>query len=131
MENSSNRVLFWSEDFNVNGNVSTNNWKLEIGNGVDGWGNNELQYYTNSNAFVKNDTLTIEARKENIGSFKYTSSRLVSTKAFKYGIFEARIKLPKGAGSWPAFWLLSSKKPLNWPADGNSYLCNLTLLVFF
>jgi len=115
---SSNRVLSWSDEFNVNGAYNTNNWNAQIGNGVNGWGNNELEYYTNSNAFVRNGMLTIEARKESINSFKYTSSRLVSKKAFKYGIFEARIKLPKGAGSWPAFWLLSSKTPLNWPADG-------------
>ena len=73
METSSNRVLFWSDDFNVNGNVNTSNWKFEIGNGVNGWGNSELEYYTNSNAIVKNGALTIEARKENIKSFKYTS----------------------------------------------------------
>jgi beta-glucanase (GH16 family) len=120
---SSNRVLSWSDEFNVNGAFNASNWNAQIGNGVNGWGNNELEYYTNSNAFVRNNMLTIEARKESINSFKYTSSRLVSKKAFKYGIFEARIKLPKGAGSWPAFWLLSSKTPLNWPADGkNSFI---------
>ena len=49
---------------------------------------------------------------------KYTSGRIESNKAFKYGIFEMRAKLPKGRGIWPAFWLLSAKKPLKWPTDG-------------
>ena len=67
-----------------------------IGNGEGGWGNNELEYYTSSNAFVNNKSLIIEARKESVDAFNYTSSRLVSVKSFQYGIFEARIKLPKG-----------------------------------
>ena len=113
----------------MNGNINANNWKALIGNGVNGWGNNELEYYTNSNAFIANGMLTIEARKESVGSFKYTSSRLVSTQAFKYGIFEARIKLPKGVGTWPALWLLSSKTPLNWPADGEKIFKKI--LMFF
>ena len=94
-----------------------------------GWGNNELQYYTseNRNALVKDGMLIIESRIENTTTTTtttttppraYTSARLVSKRAFKYGIFEMRARLPNGRGSWPAFWLLSAKRPVNWPSDG-------------
>ena len=95
-----------------------------------GWGNNELQYYTseNRNAQVKDGMLIIESRIENTTTTAttttttppraYTSARLVSKRAFKYGIFEMRARLPNGRGSWPAFWLLSAKRPVNWPSDG-------------
>ena len=108
-----NRQLIWSDEFNIDGNFNKSNWNAFMGNG-----NNVLQYYTNSNSFTKNGFLTIEARKENINSFKYTSSKLISVKSFKYGIFEARLKLPKGAGTWPSFLMLSSNNPPNWPVDG-------------
>ena len=49
---------------------------------------------------------------------QYTSTRLISTRKFKYGVIEMRAKLPKGKGTWPAFWLLAAKRPLNWPGDG-------------
>jgi beta-glucanase (GH16 family) len=87
-----------------------------------GWGNNELQYYTseNRNALVKDGMLIIESRIENTTPSRaaYTSARLVSKRAFKYGIFEMRARLPNGRGSWPAFWLLSANRPVNWPMDG-------------
>jgi beta-glucanase (GH16 family) len=93
------------------------NWNAEIGG--NGWGNNELQYYTNnSNSRLENGSLIIEARKESVGGMLYTSSRLLSKKSFKYGIFEMSAKLPRGIGTWPAFWLLGDKRPINWPADG-------------
>ena len=63
--------------------------------------------------------LIIEARKEKFNFSQYTSSRLVSAEKFKYGIFEARIKFPKGIGTWPAFWLLSAKQPFVWPDYGS------------
>lgn len=62
--------------------------------------------------------LTIHTRKENKGNNRFTSARLISSKSFKYGIFEMRAKLPFGRGTWPAFWLLAAKRPLNWPQDG-------------
>ncbi len=100
-----------------------------------------MQFYTDQNAYVKDGVLTIETRyfllkhfpslykkhlnlrkivlrKQNWGGNSYTSSRLNSNKEFKYGIFEMRAKIPAGRGSWPAFWLLASKRPLNWPTDG-------------
>ena len=108
--------LVFSEEFDYSGIPKTDNWIQELGG--HGWGNNELQYYTDRNAVVANGFLTIESRREDYGGRLYTSSRLISKKAFKYGIFEMRAKIPQGRGSWPAFWLLASKRPLNWPTDG-------------
>jgi beta-glucanase (GH16 family) len=109
--------LLWSQEFNSIGFPSRDDWSMDVGGG--GWGNNELQYYTNRNAMILNGKLAITGRIENIGdNHKYTSSKLVSKKAFKYGVFEARIKMPPGVGTWAAFWFVSDKKPLDWPLDG-------------
>jgi beta-glucanase (GH16 family) len=108
--------LIWSDEFNYLGAPNSNDWNQELGG--HGWGNNELQYYSDKNAQVYNGLLTIESKKENLNNMRYTSTRLVSKKKFKYGIIEYRAKLPKGRGTWPAFWLLASKRPLNWPGDG-------------
>ena len=105
-----------------------------------GWGNNELQYYTSMgrNARVANGMLTIESRREEWSSNEkerraYTSARIVSKRSFVYGIFEMRARLPEGRGSWPAFWLLSAKKPNNWPKDGEIDILGkkMNIYVFF
>jgi beta-glucanase (GH16 family) len=69
---------------------------------------------------VQDGFLKIIAKKEQFQNNKYTSARLQSKKAFRYGLFETRLKLPKAYsfGTWPAFWFLSAKKPLTWPDDG-------------
>ncbi|MFB9328136.1 RICIN domain-containing protein [Paenibacillus aurantiacus] len=114
--------LVWSDEFNGT-SIDQNNWSFEIGNGSGGWGNNELEYYTNrpENARIENGNLVIEARKENYGGMAYTSARLKSQgkKSFKYGRIEARIKMPKGQGLWPAFWTLGSDiGTIGWPKSG-------------
>ncbi|MFC4101492.1 RICIN domain-containing protein [Paenibacillus xanthanilyticus] len=114
--------LVWSDEFNGT-SIDQNNWSFEIGNGSSGWGNNELEYYTNrpENARIESGNLVIEARKENYGGFGYTSARLKSQgkKSFKYGRIEARIKMPKGQGLWPAFWTLGSDiGTVGWPKSG-------------
>ncbi|TYP79167.1 RICIN domain-containing protein [Paenibacillus methanolicus] len=114
--------LAWSDEFNGT-SIDQNNWSFEIGNGSGGWGNNELEYYTNrpENARVESGNLVIEARKENYGGMGYTSARLKSQgkKSFKYGRIEARIKMPKGQGLWPAFWTLGSDiGTVGWPKSG-------------
>ncbi len=107
-------VLKFSDEFNHNGVPDPAKWKPEIGG--HGWGNNELQYYTdNLNARVANGYLTIQSRKENFNGRQYTSGRLISKQQFKYGIFEMRAMIPKPVGSWPAFWLLDT---INWPNGG-------------
>ncbi len=101
-------TLVWSDEFNLNGPPDTKNWTKEIGGA--GWGNNELQYYTNrdENSYVQDGNLIITAKKENFLNRKYTSARLISRykQQFMYGRMEARIKLPHGRGLWPAFWML-------------------------
>lgn len=114
--------LVWSDEFNGS-TIDTNNWVYEIGTGSGGWGNNELQYYTSrpENARIENGNLVIEARKESYGGMNYTSARLKTQgkKSFKYGRIEARIKLPKGQGLWPAFWTLGADiGSVGWPKSG-------------
>lgn len=97
----------WTDEFENSVFPDTSKWKFETGG--DGWGNNELQYYTNgANVKIKNGVLKITGRKEKIGGRKFTSSRLVTKgKAdWKYGKIEVRAKLPKGRGTWPAVWML-------------------------
>ncbi len=93
--------LVWSDEFNGT-SINTNNWTFEIGTGSNGWGNNELQYYTNrpENARIENGNLVIEARQESYGGRNYTSARLKTQgkQTFKYGKIEARIKMPKRPG---------------------------------
>ncbi|AMX02459.1 family 16 glycosylhydrolase [Microbulbifer thermotolerans] len=120
--------LVWSDEFDT---IDMNNWSFETGGG--GWGNNELQYYTNGqNAFIEYDpqagsnVLVIEARREGgnscwYGACEYTSSRMITAgkKDFQYGRIEARIKLPQTQGIWPAFWMLGSDiYSTGWPNSG-------------
>jgi beta-glucanase (GH16 family) len=113
--------IVWQDEFDGSG-INTSNWKFE--NGAGGWGNNELEYYTNrsENARIENGNLLIEARKEAYGGMQYTSARMKTegTKEFKYGKIEARMKLPKGQGIWPAFWMLGSNinQGVGWPGCG-------------
>ena len=117
------KKLVWSDEFNKPGHPDTTKWAYNIGTGNNGWGNNELEYYTNSenNARVDNGNLIIEARKENVGGQNYTSARMLTKgKAdWTYGRFEIRAKLPAGLGSWPAIWMLGSNiDQVGWPACG-------------
>ncbi|MEZ5195211.1 MAG: family 16 glycosylhydrolase [Bacteroidales bacterium] len=113
--------LVWSDEFDYLGIPDPEKWNMEIGG--NGWGNNELQYYTDSesNAMVDNGILTITAREESYGGRDYTSARITTENKFdfKYGRIEARIKLPYGQGLWPAFWLLgANSSSVGWPACG-------------
>lgn len=113
--------LVWSDEFDKDGLPDNTKWGYDVGG--NGWGNNELEYYTNArseNARVVNGNLIIEARKENFSGKNYTSARLLTKgKAqWTYGKFDIRAKLPKGTGMWPAIWMLSANDPLHWPDDG-------------
>jgi len=116
-----NPDLIWAEEFDYTGSPDPVKWNFEIGG--TGWGNNELQYYTNrqSNAYVDNGVLTITAREEQFGGRNYTSARITTQGKFdvRYGRIEARIKLPYGQGIWPAFWMLGANfNQVGWPACG-------------
>lgn len=120
-------AVTWSDDFNgpAGSAPDGNKWRRDIGGG--GWGNNEQQYYTNSTsnaALDGNGNLVITARRENPANYQchygycqYTSARLLTSGTFSqaYGRFEARMKLPRGQGIWPAFWMLGGG---NWPDGG-------------
>ena len=113
-------TLVWSDEFNGT-SVDTTNWTFETGVGMNGWGNQELEYYRTENATVSNGMLLIQAKKENYRGSGYTSSRLKTQgkKEFQYGRFEARVKLPYGQGIWPAFWTLGHDiSTVGWPASG-------------
>lgn len=120
---STSLLLTWFDEFSNTGSPDVNKWTYDIGTGIGGWGNNELQYYTNrlENAFCENGILKIKAIKENYSGSAYTSARLVSRGKFdfKYGRVEVKAKLPTGAGTWPAIWMLGSNMPsVGWPACG-------------
>jgi beta-glucanase (GH16 family) len=113
--------LVWSDEFNGTGLPDASKWIYDVGG--NGWGNNELEYYTDSktaNARMENGNLIIEARKESFGGRNYTSARLLTKNkaAWTYGRFEIRAKIPRGKGIWPAIWTLSANEPLKWPDDG-------------
>ena len=115
--------LLWSDEFNNSGAPDPSKWGYDIGTGGGGWGNNELQYYTNrtDNAEVSGGVLKIKAKKENFSGSAYTSARLISKGKFdfKYGKIEFSAKLPDGVGTWPALWMLgSSISTVGWPACG-------------
>ncbi len=116
-------VLTIEDNFDVDGPPDASMWNYEIGTGVNGWGNQELQYYTarTENVKVENGYLLITAQKEDYNGSSYTSARLTSQNKFeqKYGRFEARMRLPYGQGMWPAFWLLGNNCATNtWPNCG-------------
>ena len=123
--------ITWSDEFNgaAGTPVDGSKWKFDTGGG--GFGNGELQYYTTSTSNVAQDgngNLAITARRENPSNFQchygtcqYTSGRILTQDKFTqaYGRFEARIKIPKGQGIWPAFWMLGADIGTNpWPNSG-------------
>ncbi len=115
--------LVLDEDFNTNGAPNASLWSYNIGTGQNGWGNNELQYYTDrpQNVTAQNGYLIITAHKESFNGSQYTSARLVTKGKFEqaYGRFETRMRLPWGQGIWPAFWMLGADIDDNpWPGAG-------------
>jgi beta-glucanase (GH16 family) len=115
-----NYELVWSDEFNGT-ELDLDNWTHEIGG--SGWGNNELQYYTDSskNSYVQDGSLFIKLLKEVYQDNNYTSARLVTKRNhdFLYGKFEMRAKLPSGLGTWPAFWMMPTDSYYGgWPNSG-------------
>jgi beta-glucanase (GH16 family) len=128
--------LVWSDEFNSRAGTAPNAsvWGREVGdgtvNGIPGWGNSELEYYTDGTNNVATDgsgNLNMVAKKADgsllcyYGPCEYTSARLLTKNRFEvaYGRIEARIKVPQGAGLWPAFWMLGTDiDQVNWPQTG-------------
>lgn len=118
-----NMILSWSDEFNGSA-INRNDWKFEIGDGCPnlcGWGNVELQYYTEENASIVDGNLVIEAKKESKGGKFYTSTRMITKglQSFKYGRVDIRASLPYGQGLWPALWMLGENiDEVSWPRCG-------------
>ena len=128
--------LVWNDEFDGD-RVDPAKWDFDLGNGffdykthrwIDGWGNEELQYYTRdpANVSVKDSLLTIRALKESLHGCGYTSARLKTrrrdgTPLFtkRYGRFDFRARVPWGKGLWPALWLLPQDDAYGgWAASG-------------
>jgi beta-glucanase (GH16 family) len=121
--------LVWSDEFDKDGFPNPVHWAYEVGRNRTGWANEELQYYAagrRENSRVENGELIIEARREGTRQFadnggqSYTSARMVTKglRAWTYGFFEIRAKIPCGRGSWPAIWMLGATPGIDWPATG-------------
>ena len=116
--------LVWSDEFNTDGLPDPSKWGYDVGG--HGWGNKELQNYTErrkENARVEKGALIIEARRDGPDRQPYTSARLVSKGKgdWTYGRIEVRAKLPSGRGTWPAIWMLASQRTYGknyWPDNG-------------
>ena len=124
-------IITWCDEFTGEGDnlnaqgVDLDRWGFQLGTGVqyglNGWGNNEAQYYREENARVENGRLIIEAKRENYGGMAYTSARLYTKPTFSqtYGRFEAKIRLPIGEGLWPAYWMMPQDDVYGgWAASG-------------
>lgn len=112
--------LVWSDEFE---GIALNaaDWTREIGG--HGWGNQELQYYTDrtDNAYLTDGNLVIEAKKESFNASAYTSARLITQnkQTFTFGRIDIRAILPEGQGIWPALWMLGQNiGDIGWPACG-------------
>ncbi len=111
--------LVWSAEFDGT-ELNTEDWNFETGNN-NGWGNDEVQYYTEDNTAIEDGVLKITAKAESTHGFDYSSSRITTMgkHEFKYGRIEVRAKLPEADGTWPAIWMLGANFPeVNWPQAG-------------
>ena len=120
-------TLAWSDEFNGN-TLNTKDWNYEQGG--SGWGNSELENYTNrtQNVFVSAGHLVIEARQESYGGNNYTSGRLTTQgkRTFTFGRIDIRAKLPVSKGMWPALWMLGSNiSTVPWPGCGETDIMEL------
>lgn len=119
--------MVWSDEFDGD-TLDLTRWGYDLGDGsdrgLDRWGNNEQQWYTDQNTSVSDGTLKITARAESVqDGFPYTSSRITTLGKldFTYGRVEASLKTSAGQGLWSAFWMLSSNSPYGndgWAATG-------------
>lgn len=112
--------LLWSNEF-IADELDTDEWTWEIGNGDNGWGNRELQYYREENTALEGGNLVITAKQEDFGGKFYTSSRIITQDKveFQFGRVDIRAAMPEGQGLWPALWMLGANfDEVGWPACG-------------
>ena len=114
-------ALVWSDEFDAT-TLNLDNWTYELGDGCPnlcGWGNNELQEYTDDNHRLEDGMLIISAKKGSNSNYTSTRIKTKGKQEFQYGRIEARVKVPSGAGMWPAFWALGNDIETNsWPNCG-------------
>ncbi len=116
--------LVWADEFDYTGLPDAERWKFDTEGNDVGWGNDEAQFYTEAmeeNARVENGVLYITALKKDHQGKQYTSARLNSTEAWKYGRIEVSAKVPDGVGTWPAIWMMPGGWSFNdggWPDVG-------------
>ncbi len=118
--------LAWHDEFDSGTFPDTANWTFDLGDGCPnlcGWGNAELQYYTDRprNVYVKDGFLVLEAWQEHIGERHYTSCRIKTKgkRSFRYGRIDVRARLPVDRGIWPAIWMLGDNiAEVGWPRCG-------------
>ncbi len=115
--------LVFSDEFDSNGAPDPTFWTYDTGTGTDGWGNQEVQFYTDraDNVVVEDGLLKITAKREAFGGRDFTSARIKTQDLFDftYGRVDVRAKIPEGGGTWPAIWMLGSDFPtVGWPACG-------------
>jgi len=111
-------TLVWSDEFDQDGAPDPDKWVYSTGG--NGWGNGELQFYTDKreNSIVKDGKLILTAQSEN---GLWTSARLKTQHKgdWTYGFFEIRAKVPRGRGTWPAIWMMPERNSYgDWPASG-------------
>lgn len=114
--------IAWADEFSGT-EINKDWWTHEIGNGDNGWGNNEMEYYTDApeNSRIEGGSLVIEARDDSWNGKKYTSARMITkdNKTFGFSRTDIRAKLPYGQGIWPALWMLGNNiDQKGWPACG-------------
>ncbi|HHV30127.1 MAG TPA: family 16 glycosylhydrolase [Clostridium sp.] len=116
--------LVWRDEFDGT-TINMDNWSYD--DPTNGRWNKEIQSYTQNNAYIKDGSLIIEARKEDITepsgeTYNYSSSKLITKgkQSWKYGKFEIRAKMPTGQGIWPAIWMMPEDEPFygTWPKCG-------------
>lgn len=123
-----NMTLVYSDTFEYTGLPDTNDWAYDVGNGTNGWGNNELEYYqdANSNNVAVNDgVLTLTALYDKTGItdgstiYNYTSTRMYTKQSWLYGKVEVEAILPQACGTWPAIWMMPETSTFGaWPLSG-------------
>jgi beta-glucanase (GH16 family) len=98
--------ITWGDEFNYTGAPDPKKWTMSVGNGYYGWGNHELQHYTDrsKNVTVEDGKLKIVALNESYNGFDYTSGKIVSYRKQRYGRYIIKAKMPLGAGLWPAIF---------------------------
>ncbi len=113
--------LVWSEEFDYTGLPDSSNWNIVTGG--SGFGNNEIQYYTDrtDNLYVDGEYLTITLLKEDYNTRNYTSGKITTAgnESWMYGKIEMSAKIPTGLGTWPAFWMMPEESVYGgWPRSG-------------